>query len=113
MSAWNIATSVWGTGGREFKSPRSDQYFNGLRSFASPSLYKIGGRLYKLGPFIVRGSCRVGGLPLQNCRGREPSLVHLLGVVLDHVARLSGDRRRLGVGTSGLEQETTADLRRP
>ena len=30
MSAWNRATSVWGTGGREFKTPRSDQYFNNL-----------------------------------------------------------------------------------
>jgi hypothetical protein len=76
-------------------------------------LYKIGGRLYKLTPFGVLGPCRVGGLPLQNRSGREALLVHLLGIVLDHVARLPGGCRRLGVGASGSSRNTTADFLKP
>jgi hypothetical protein len=43
-------------------------------------------------------------------RGREVLLVHLLGIVFDHVARLPGGCCRLGIGTSGSKQEHDCGL---
>jgi len=48
--------------------------------------------------------------PLQNRSGREALLVHLLGIIFDHVARLPGDCRRLGIGASGFEEKYDCGL---
>jgi hypothetical protein len=66
--------------------------------------------LYKLVRLDVPSSCRVRRFPLQNCCCRQTPLVHLLGVVLDHVAGLAGDRGCLGVGASGLKEEDDGGL---
>lgn len=49
-------------------------------------------------------------LPLQDRQRGKPLLVHVLGVVLDHVAGLAGDGRGLSVRAAGLEQEYDGGL---
>jgi hypothetical protein len=50
-------------------------------------------------------SCLSCSLPLEDGSGGELSLVRLLGIVFDHLTRLAGDGRDLGIGTPRLEEE--------